>query len=74
MKDMIMTFESVHHTLKAEKALRLAGFDAVAINTPRRLSSDCGISLKFAAGKVAAIQGTLNEENIAWRGCYEYNE
>jgi hypothetical protein len=73
MKEKIMTFESVHQTLKAEKALRLAGFKTNAINTPRRLSSDCGISLRFAGADEPSIVGELEKSAIKHKGIYDYD-
>lgn len=72
MNEKIMTFESVHHTLKAEKVLRLAGLKTAAINTPRRLSSDCGISLKFDAADENAVTGALAADGIGFKGIYDY--
>jgi hypothetical protein len=74
VKEKIMTFESVHHTLRAEKTLRLAGLTTIAINTPRRLSSDCGISLKFAAADESPVVAELRNSNINYKGIYEYAE
>jgi hypothetical protein len=74
MKEKIMTFESVHHTLRAEKTLRLAGLTTTAINTPRRLSSDCGISLKFAAADESPVIAELEKSTIKFKGIYEYTE
>ncbi len=73
MSEKIVTFESVHMTLKAEKAMRLAGLKTEAINTPRRLSSDCGISLKFDATREEQIKEVLINTKIGYKGIYDYD-
>lgn len=72
MKKKVMTFESVHHALGAEKAIRLAGIDARVINTPRRLSSDCGISITFDLQDEQQVIGAITEKGINFRGLYEF--
>ncbi len=72
MADRIVTFESVHGALKAEKAIREAGLKADAISVPRRLSSDCGIALRFDVGDEGAVTKELSQHNISFRGIYDY--
>lgn len=72
MSSRIVTFESVHGALKAEKAIRQAGLTADAISVPRRLSSDCGIALRFGASDEKAVTEELGKQDIAYRGIYDY--
>lgn len=72
MADRIITFESVHHALKAEKIIRSAGLAADAISVPRHLSSDCGIALRFDAGDEKAITEELADKDVSHRGIYEH--
>jgi hypothetical protein len=43
----IITFQSTHHVLKAEKILLAAGVTFEIIPTPKNISSECGISIRF---------------------------
>ena len=74
----IATFHSTHMVLKAEKLLKEAGVDGVRlVPVPSQVSSDCGVSVRFAAAEVARaadllraleddLQGIFVESNGAW--------
>ncbi len=72
MPDRIVTFESVHGALKAERAIREANLQAEAISVPRHLSSDCGIALRFDASDEKAVTERLAEKDISYRGIYDH--
>ncbi len=46
MQTNILTFQSIHHVLKAEKLLLHEGFKLEIIPTPKNISSDCGMSIR----------------------------
>lgn len=66
----IVTFPSVHHALKAEKLLRGEGILVAAINTPRHISSDCGICLRFEGDLEPKIKETLKAAKVSYQGVY----
>jgi hypothetical protein len=66
----IITFPSVHHALKAEKLLRGEGIPVAAINTPRHISSDCGICLRFEENLEPKIKETLKKGGAEYQGIY----
>lgn len=70
MEHRIMTFESVHHALKAEKILRLKGLTIHVMNTPREVSKDCGICLRFDVDDETDITNAMEEANAAFAGIY----
>ena len=43
----VVLFHSTAHAIRAEKVLDEAGFQIKMIPTPRQLSSDCGMALRF---------------------------
>ena len=50
----IATFHSTHMVLKAEKMLKAAGFAGVRlVPVPSQISSDCGVTVRFAAADIA---------------------
>ena len=50
----IATFQSTHAVLKAEKILKEAGLAGVRlVPVPSQVSSDCGVTVRFAAADAA---------------------
>jgi len=66
----ILTFESVHHALRAEKILRESDIPINVINTPRHISSDCGISLRFQGNLEERIIEVLKAEGARYKNVY----
>ncbi len=56
----IATFHSTHMVLKAEKILKEAGLEGVRlVPVPSQVSSDCGVTVRFAAADAARAAGLL---------------
>jgi hypothetical protein len=56
----IATFHSTHSVLKAEKLLKEAGLEGVRlVPVPIQVSSDCGVTVRFAAADAARAAGAL---------------
>lgn len=70
----LLTFDSVHQALKAERALRGAGFTVAAVNVPRRLSGDCGIALEFDTAVETQIIKAMTKDKIAYKGIYSQSD
>ena len=62
--DLVAIFHSVHRVMKAEKVLKLAGLEVLLIPTPRELTSDCGLALRFAPEQHEAISQALSGEGL----------
>jgi hypothetical protein len=74
----IATFHSTHMVLKAEKMLKEAGFAGVRlVPVPSQVSSDCGVTVRFAAADIARaaellrsleddLQGIFIESSGGW--------
>lgn len=74
----IATFHSTHSVLKAEKLLKEAGLAGVRlVPVPSQVSSDCGVTVRFAAADVARaahllaaladdLQGLFVESGGGW--------
>jgi hypothetical protein len=45
---LILTFESIHAVLKAEKLLKQGEFAHEIVPTPREISSDCGMAIRVS--------------------------
>ena len=56
----IATFHSTHSVLKAEKLLKEGGVAEVRlVPVPSQVSSDCGVTVRFAAADLARAAGLL---------------
>ena len=74
----VATFHATHSVLKAEKVLKEAGLEGVRlVPVPSQVSSDCGVTVRFAAGDAARaaeilrqladdLQGIFVESAGAW--------
>ena len=73
MHNKVITFQSTHHVLKAEKILIKAGFKFDIIPTPKNISSDCGMSIRFDSqvSNLSLLSELLNTNNISYK-LYDY--
>jgi hypothetical protein len=56
----IVTFNSTHLVLKAEKILKQAGIEGVRlVPVPSQISSDCGVTVRFRAADVSRVSELL---------------
>ncbi|MDI6725531.1 MAG: DUF3343 domain-containing protein [Smithellaceae bacterium] len=60
----VATFHSTSHAIQAEKVCRGCGIEVKLIPTPRRISSDCGVSLRFFHDDRDAVLAALGERNV----------
>jgi len=68
----IFLFNSTHHALSGEKALKEAGVKHSVINTPREFSVDCGISLRIEPGLRDRAVSVLDEQGVIYAGVEPY--
>jgi hypothetical protein len=66
----VVLFHSTAHALRAEKVLERAGFPFKMIPTPRQLSSNCGIALRFPRGLEDQIAAALAENRVPVNGIH----
>lgn len=48
MKYLMLTFESVNHTMMTESKLKSDGFEIKTIPTPREISNSCGLTIRMS--------------------------
>ncbi len=65
-----MLFHSTSHAIRAEKVLTGAGIKIKMIPTPRQLSSDCGMALRFDRGDEEWVTTTLADRKVPTNGIY----
>jgi hypothetical protein len=66
----IVLFHSTSHAIRAEKVLGGAGFAIKMIPTPRQLSSDCGMALRFYQTEEELVSATLEEKRVPFNGIH----
>ncbi len=66
----VVLFHSTAHAIRAEKVLMQAGFTIKMIPTPRQLSSDCGMALRFDRAEEARVAATLEENRVPRGGIH----
>ena len=64
----VVLFHSTAHAIRAEKMLKQAGLKIKMIPTPRQLSSDCGMALRFDRADEARVAGVLEEKRVPISG------
>lgn len=62
--DYVAVFHSVHRVMKAEKLLKQAKIDVLLIPTPRELSSDCGLAIRYDSAARPRVDTVLQAEGL----------
>lgn len=66
----VVLLHSTAHAIRAEKVLIGAGFEIKMIPTPRQLSSDCGMALRFDRGDEEQVAAVLEENRVPLNGIH----
>ena len=70
----IIIFHTTTSAIHSEKVLKKEGFEVKLIPTPRELSSDCGIALKFDWQQSEKIQSILDKSKIEISSIHKFNQ
>jgi hypothetical protein len=66
----VVLFHSTAHAIRAETVLEEAEVPIKLIPTPRQLSSDCGIAVRFDRLNRASVAAILKEKNVPINGIH----
>jgi hypothetical protein len=66
----VVLFHSTSHAIRAEKVLQRAGLAIKMIPTPRQLSSDCGMALRFGRTDEERVALLLEEKGVPVNGIH----
>lgn len=66
----VVLFHSTAHALRAEEILGRAGLALKMIPTPRQLSTDCGMALRFGRTDSERVAAILSENRVPTNGVY----
>ncbi len=58
-KYLVALFQSVSHVINAERILKEAHVPHKLIPIPRKISSDCGVCIRFSPEHLELIENTL---------------
>lgn len=72
--DLVAIFHSIHRVMKAEKLLKQARVDILLIPVPRRLSSDCGLAIRYPAALREAVAAVLEGEKLLPEELYLFQD
>ncbi len=63
---LVALFQSVSHVISAERILKEAQVPHKVIPVPRKISSDCGVCIRFLPEHSELFQNTLNGKTEAY--------
>lgn len=66
----VVLFYSTSYAIRAEKVLLQAGIAHKMIPTPRQLSSDCGMALRFDRADEEQVARTLAAHKVSINGIH----
>ncbi len=66
----VALFDSTSQVMRGEKLLGQAGVRVKMIPTPRQISSDCGVVLRFDREEADRVVTILSENSVPVRGVY----
>lgn len=56
----ILSFDSTHHAIRAEKLLKKAGLKIEILATPRDITASCGLSVKFHPDHIEKVKEVID--------------
>ncbi|MBS4534406.1 DUF3343 domain-containing protein [Clostridium sp. D2Q-14] len=66
----VITFDSTHHAIEAEKKIKDENIDIKTIPTPREVSVSCGLSIKFDYIDLNRIKSIIEDNNLSISNIY----
>jgi hypothetical protein len=67
----VVLFYSTAHAIRAEKVLQRASHQIKMIPTPRKLSSDCGMALRFDRADRDRVAAALEGNKVPFNGIHD---
>ena len=67
----VITFDSIHRVMKAEKILKRENVSITLIPKPRQISSDCGMVVQIDCVELERAQEILDRNRLEIEGIYE---
>lgn len=72
-KFYVVSFDSTHHAIRAEKLFKEHNLNVRMMPTPREITASCGLSIRFEEADLKEVEGIISDEELAVKGKYEMN-
>ncbi len=73
-EEVILTFQSTNHAIKAERVLLDGGFSVMVMPLPSRIRAGCGLCLRLPPAQLAEGQALLCRARVPVDGIYVRRE
>ncbi len=70
-RNFVISFESTHYAMQAERVLKEKNYEFDTIPTPREITLSCGLAIRFRENVLNFIRKEIQENNIRAKNIYE---
>lgn len=74
MDYVLISFESPHHTVKADKILEKHSFYRMVYPIPREISLDCGLGIRIAKSDLQLVIKLFEENQILYKNIFQIDQ
>ena len=74
MSYVLISFETPHHTIKADKSLEEMGISRMVYPIPREISRDCGMGLRVLESDLEYVLRIFTEKGILYKKVFPVTE
>ena len=72
-KFYVVSFDSTHHAIRAEKLFKESNLNVRMMPTPREITASCGLSIRFEESNLEEVEEIIAKEDLNVKGKYEMN-
>lgn len=73
MNYILISFDSPHYTIKADKLLQTAAIKCAIYPIPREISKDCSLGLRIQSTDLEKTLALFKEKNILYQKTFHLN-
>lgn len=66
----VVSFDSTHHAIKAEKLFKENNLNIKMMPTPREITASCGLSIRFEVEDLEAVESIIIKDELSIKGKY----
>lgn len=67
----VIVFETTHHAIAASRVFKDKNYNFDIIPTPRMITNNCGLAIKFGEEDLEKIKESIKESNIKMKNIYK---
>ncbi len=72
--NIVVTFQSTHHAMKAKKIVQASELSGEIIPTPREISKECGFTILVHNAGIGEVRDFFNENELKFSHIYKVIE